>query len=120
VRRALDQRRDALRHIGIADNDPDRFAKLRELERRSVSKEVVANSRQVFLASTPDGFGGRVLGIHASPTGTSYTAVSDGQRFVLIKTSPSLRGLQGKAVTLSRDAKGRLVAREVPDRGLER
>jgi type IV secretory pathway VirD2 relaxase len=120
VRRALEQRRDALRHIGITDNDPDRFAKLRELERRSVSKEVVASSRQVFLASTPDGFRGRVLGIHASRTGTSYTAVSDGQRFVLIKTSPSLRGLQDKAVTLSRDAKGRLVAREVPDRGLER
>jgi type IV secretory pathway VirD2 relaxase len=120
VQRAIEHRRAALRHIGIAYDDPNRFAKLREVERRSLGKDLAASSRQAFVANTPDGFRGRVLEAHASPTGTSYTAVSDGQRFVLLKTNPSLRGLQSKSVTISRDGKGRLVAREAPDRGIER
>jgi hypothetical protein len=71
-------------------------------------------------ASTPDNFRGRVVGTCESPTAASYTIVSDGERFVLLKTSASLRGLQGKLVTLAREAKGRIVARRDPDRGLER
>ena len=120
VHRAIERRRDALRHIGIAPDDPNRFAKLRELERRSVAKNIETSSRQAFVANTPDAFRGRVLSAQASPTGTSYTVVSDGERFVLTRTTPALRVLEGKVVTLSRDAKGRLVAREAPDRGLER
>jgi type IV secretory pathway VirD2 relaxase len=120
VQRAIEHRRAALRHIGIAPDDPNRFAKLRELERRSVGKDLAASSRQAFVANTPDGFRGRVLEAHASPTGTAYTAVSDGPRFVLLKTNHSLRGLQGKSVTISRDRKGRLIVREAPDRGMER
>jgi type IV secretory pathway VirD2 relaxase len=120
LHRAIDRRRDALRHIGIADGDPNKFARLRELERRSAGKDVAASSCQGFVVSTPNGFRGRVLGGHSSPTGTAYTVVSDGERFVLLKSTPSLRGLQGKSVTLARDAKGRLVVRELRERGLER
>jgi type IV secretory pathway VirD2 relaxase len=120
VHRAIERRRDALRHIGIAQGDPNRFAKLRELERRYVAKDVAASSGQSFVANTPNSFRGRVVGAHPSPTGTSYTAVSDGERFVLLKTTPSLRVLQGKVATVSRDAKGRVVAREARDRGLDR
>jgi type IV secretory pathway VirD2 relaxase len=36
VGRAIERRRDALLHIGMDPDDPNRFAKLRELERRSV------------------------------------------------------------------------------------
>jgi len=120
VHRAVERRTRALRQIGILPDDPDRFAKLRELERRSVAREVGASVRQRFVASTPSGFRGRILSAPASPTGTSYTVVTDGERFVLLKTTPALRALQGKGVTLSRDANGRLFARASPDRGLER
>jgi type IV secretory pathway VirD2 relaxase len=120
VHRAIERRRNALRHIGIAPDDPNRFTKLRELERRYVAKDVATTSGQSFVANTPNSFRGRVVGTRASPTGSSYTLVSDGERFVLLKTTASLRVLPGKVVTLSRDAKGRVVAREAPDRGLER
>jgi hypothetical protein len=120
LRHSIEKRRDALRRIGIADDDPNKLAKLRELERRSVAKEFGERVRQTFVPSTPDNFRGRVAGTYESSTAASYTIVSDGERFVLLKTSASLRGLQGKVVTLSREAKGRIVARQDPDRGLER
>jgi type IV secretory pathway VirD2 relaxase len=120
VRRAVGQRRDMLRQLGIAADDPNRWVKLRELERRSVGNDVAASSGQSFVPGTPNTFRGRVLSTHASPTGTSHTVVSDGERFVLVSSTPSLRSLQGRVVTLSRDAKGRLVAREAPARGPER
>jgi hypothetical protein len=37
LRHSIEKRRDALRRIGIADADPNKLAKLRELERRSVA-----------------------------------------------------------------------------------
>jgi len=120
VHRALKRRHDAMRFIGVAPDDPTRLAKLRELERQSVAIDVAANARQIFISSSPTTFHGRVLSAHASSTGISYTVVSDGERFVLLKTTSSLRVLKGKMVTLSRDGRGRLVAREPPDRGLDR
>ncbi len=120
VHRAIERRREALRHIGIADDDPNRLAKLRELEQLAVGREVAANLRQSFLPDAPRGFRGRVWDTCASPTGTSYAIVSDGERFVLLKSTPALRSLQGKQVVLSRDPNGRLVARGRDERGIER
>ena len=120
VHLAVERRHDALRHIGIAPDDPNRLAKLRDLERRSAARGVAENLRQPFVATIPNDFRGRVVGTHASPTGKSYAVVSDGERFVLLKSTPAVRTLQGKVVLLSRDANGRLVARAEPDRGLER
>jgi hypothetical protein len=120
VHRAIDLRRRALRYVGIHPDDPNKLAKLRELERRSLAKNVAARSKQLFHESAPDGFRGRVREAHMSPTGTSYTVVSNGECFVLMKTSMSLRSLTGKIVSLSRDHKGRLIARDSPERDLER
>jgi type IV secretory pathway VirD2 relaxase len=120
LHRAVERRRDALRHVGIAPDDPNRFAKLRELERRSIGGDVATTLRQRFVPDAPDGFRGRVVGMHASPMGTSYAVLSDGERFVLLKSTPSLRVLQGKRVILSQDRNGRVVARGRDDRGLER
>jgi type IV secretory pathway VirD2 relaxase len=120
VHRAIERRREALRHIGIAHDDPNRLAKLRELEREAVGREIAAGLRQRLLPTTPNDFRGRVLGTHASPTGTSYAVVSDGERFVLLKSTPSVRALEGQAVILSRDANGRLAARARVDRGIDR
>jgi hypothetical protein len=44
--------------------------------------------------------------------------VSDGRRFVRMKTNASLQAMTGKSVDLSRDLKGRLLLRESPDLGL--
>jgi type IV secretory pathway VirD2 relaxase len=120
VQRAIERRREALRHIGIAPDDPSRLAKLRELERLAAARDVAANLRQRFVPTTPNRFRGRVLGTHASPTGTSYAIVSDGERFVLLKSTPYVRALQGQQVILSRDSNGRIVARGRDDRGIER
>jgi type IV secretory pathway VirD2 relaxase len=120
VHRAVERRRDVLRHIGIAHDDPNRLVKLRELERRSVGRDIATTLRQRFVPDARAGFRGRVIGTHASPTGTSFAVVSDGERFVLLKSTPSVRALQGKRVILSLHRNGRLVARGRDDRGLER
>jgi len=119
VHLALERRKTALRHVGIDPGDPERFAKLRELERKSVGKELAASSRQIFV-SVSEGFRGRVLDPYLSPGGATYTAVSDGERFVLVKTSPSLGALRGKTVALVPDKRGHLVAREIADRDIGR
>lgn len=120
IQRAIERRRDALRRIGIAPDDPKRMAKLRELERGAVGRDIAASLRQTFIVDAPKGFRGCVVASRASPTGTPYAVVSDGERFVLLKSTPSLRALQGQLVVLSRDTRGRLVARGRDDRGLER
>jgi type IV secretory pathway VirD2 relaxase len=120
VHRAIERRREALRHIGIAPDDPNRMAKLRELERAAVGREVAANLRQRFVPNTPSDFRGRVVGTQASPTGTCYAVVTDGGRFVLVKSTPSLRALQGKGVILARDPNGRFIVRGRDDRGIQR
>ena len=105
VRRAIDQRRDTLRALSIAPDDPRRDAKLREIERRAVGEGLAARPRQQFLAKTPDRFGGR---LQAGPEGAPYAVVTDGARFVLVPASRNLRAFEGKTVMVSRDAQGRL------------
>jgi hypothetical protein len=116
LRRAVEQRREALRRLGVQPDDPNRAAKLREVERRAVGGQIAARSGQAFLTSAPDGFRGRVQLADAGPSGTSYAVVSDGQRFILLRATAALQASHGKAVSVTRDAKGRLVVRAAPDK----
>jgi hypothetical protein len=122
LRRAVEQRREALRRLGVEPDDPNRSAKLRALEQRAVGGQIAARSGQSFLPNPPDGFSGRVQLADASPSGAAYAVVSDGQRFIMLRATAALRALHGKTVTVTRDAKGRLVVRRAPDKdiGFER
>jgi type IV secretory pathway VirD2 relaxase len=118
LKRAVGQRREALRRLGVQPDDPNRSAKLRELEQRDLGGQIAARSGQAFLPTAPDAFRGRVqLGDAGSP-GASYAVVSDGQRFVLLRATAALRASHGKTVTFTRDAKGRLVVRPDPDKDI--
>jgi type IV secretory pathway VirD2 relaxase len=115
---AVEERREALRLLGVEPDDPNRSAKLRELERRQLGGEIATRSRQAFLPSAPDAFRGRLeLGDARSP-GAAYAVVSDGQRFILLRATPALRAAQGTTVTVTRDAKGRLLVRPAPERDI--
>ncbi|HEY4014321.1 MAG TPA: DUF3363 domain-containing protein [Polyangiaceae bacterium] len=117
VKRAVEQRREALRQLGVQPDHPNRMVALRELERRAVGEEMAARSGQVFVTSPRDGMRGRVE-FHTAPAGTSYAVVSDGSRLAVLRTTTLLRALEGKSVVLARDSKGRLVFRQDLDRGL--
>jgi hypothetical protein len=116
VRRAIDQRHDALRALGIAPDDPRKDAKLRGLEREAVGEEMAARTRQQFLAKTPDRFRGR---LQPGPEGAPYAVVTDGARFVVVPAAREVGALAGKPVVVSRDAQGRLAIRAV-DRDRDR
>ncbi len=117
AKRALAQRGHVLRQLGVQADQPNRVAALREVERRAVGREIAARSGQLFVASPPDGMRGRVE-LHTAHAGTSYAVVSDGSRLAVLRTTMSLRALQGKSVVLARDSKGRLVIRQDLERGL--
>ena len=120
LQRALEQRREALRQLGVQPDDPNRSAKLRALELRTVGREIAARSGQAFLPAAPDAFRGRVQLADAGPSRASYAVVSDGQQFILLRATPALRASHGKAVTVTRDAKGRLLVRPAPDKDIGR
>jgi type IV secretory pathway VirD2 relaxase len=116
VRRALEQRRETLRALGIGQQDPRRDFKLRELEREAVGEGMAARTGQQFLAKAPDRFRGR---LQLGPDDAPYAVVSDGARFVLVPASREVRALSGKDIVVSRDAQGRLSLQGL-DRGRER
>jgi type IV secretory pathway VirD2 relaxase len=115
---ALEQRREALRQLGVERDDPNRFGRLRELERRAVGGEIGSRSGQAFLPNAPDAFRGRVDVYDTGPSGGAYAVVSDGQRFVVLRTTAVLRAAQGKMVTVTPDAQGRLLVQPAPAREL--
>ncbi len=118
VRRAVEQRREVLRRLGVQPDDPNRAAKLREFEIRAVGSEMAARTRQAFVPSAPDVFRGRVqLGAPGSP-GASYAIVSDGRRFIVLRDTPALQAARGKTVTITRNAKGRFIVRSDPDQDI--
>jgi hypothetical protein len=119
LRRATRGRSEQMRQLGIAPDDPKRHAALRELERRAVGKKIAADSGRVFVPVVPDRLRGHVQ-LQEAPGGGSYTVVSDGSRFAVLRTTTSLRAMQGKSVVVSRDSKARFVVRQDPDRGLGR
>jgi hypothetical protein len=64
-------------------------------------------------------FRGRVDASDAGRTG-GYAVVSDGQAFVVLRTTATLRAAQGQVITLRRDAQGRLLVVPGPDRDIGR
>ncbi len=111
---ALDRRRQVLRQLGIAPDDPQRGGKIADLERRAVGEEMARQSGQPFLDSTPIGFRGR---LQRGPEGSPYLAVSDGVRFVLVKDAPQARSRTGQFVEVVQDGSGRpVLAEELADR----
>jgi hypothetical protein len=110
VRRALDQRREALRTRGIVANEPRDGLGRQEMERRAVGEQMAARTGQRFLVETPDRFRGRV---RAGPEGAPYAVVTDGLRFVLVPASREIRSSTGKAVEFARDPHGRLSVRAI-------
>ena len=120
VQQAVVARSEALRRLGIGRDDPDRVAKLRELERRELGAEIAARSGLTFLARVPEGFRGRIQPAERAGPPGAYAVVSDGERFVVLRSTPALRALQGQSVAVARDAKGRLVVRPSPDHDIGR
>jgi hypothetical protein len=111
----LERRREVLLELGIAPGDPERGAKIADLKRLAVGKEIARRSGQQFLESIPPGFRGRV---QRGPEGSPYLAVSDGGRFVLLPATREGLALAGKTVELGLDAHGRFVGLRSP--GLDR
>jgi uncharacterized protein DUF3363 len=120
VQQAVAERREALRRLGIGPDDPDRVAKLRELERRALGAEIAARSGMTFLARVPEGFRGRIQQAEWAGAPGAYAVVSDGERFVVFRSTPALRASYGQSVAVARDAKGRLVVRPGPDKDIGR
>ncbi len=120
VRQAVADRREALRRLGIGPDDPDRAEKLRELERRGIGAVIAARSGMTFLARVPEDFRGRIQPAEQAGPPGAYAVVSDGQRFVVLRSTPALRALQGQTVAIARDAKGRLIVRPGPDHDIGR
>ena len=120
VRQALAERREALRRLGIEPDDPNRAAKLQDLERREFGADIASRSGLTFLARVPEGFRGRIESAERAGPPGAYTLVSDGERFVVLRAPPLLRALQGQSVEVTRDAKGRLVVRPALDKDLGR
>ena len=118
VRQAVAERREALRRLGIEPDDPNRVAKLRELERRRLGAEMAARSGLTFLARVPEGFRGRIQPAESTGPPSAYAVVSDGRRVVVLRATPALRALQGQSVAVARDSKGRLVVRPAPDKDI--
>ncbi len=114
VQRALQSRREVLRGLGVSLERDKRVPGLLRLEREAIGQRFAAQTRQVFVKDVPGGFRGRAQA-YPTPTGASYTIVSDGSRFIVVRTHDS-RTLHGKAVTITRDANGRPIVRAAGDR----
>jgi hypothetical protein len=109
LRRAVERRREALRHMGIPPDDPGRSAKLREIERRTVGSERAAATGQRFLVDAPVVLRGRIEFVGPASARTSYAVVSDGERFIVLPATSDLRASSGTEVTVKRGARGRLL-----------
>jgi hypothetical protein len=114
VRKAIEQRRQALGPLGGSPGDPGRGAKLREIERRTVGSEmdrravgseIARRTGEAFLAEPPDHFQGRVIRVS-----DAHLAIRDERRrFVVVEATAEARALTGHEVALHRSPGGRLV-----------
>jgi hypothetical protein len=118
MKQVMEQRQAVLSKLGIRPGDPNRSPARHELERCAAGEAFAARTGQTFIRDTPDRFRGRVqLEETRFP---DCAVVSDGLRFVVLRTSPELRAAQWKKVSLTRDAQGRVLVRPEMDRDLGR
>jgi type IV secretory pathway VirD2 relaxase len=108
---AVRRRCEVLRELGIAPDDPERVAKLRDLERRTVGEQAARHVGEAFLEQIPHRFRGRVLGALRDGM-SSYMAISNGRSFDLVEATPEARALAGRDVELQCAADGRVVLRD--------
>jgi len=101
----LERRAEQLRHWGVQPDDPQRLAKLQELERRAVGERMAASLGLKLLVEPPPHFRGRVV---VAPGAPSVALVSDGVRAVVLPATPDLRPYIGRLVSLAREPSGRL------------
>jgi type IV secretory pathway VirD2 relaxase len=120
VARAQARRHEVLRQVGIHPDDPNRSAKLAEIERRAVGEQMASRSGLVFVAETPASFRGRADLVKSPAADTLYVSVSGGSRCVLLRATPALQAIQGKVIEVTRDRRGELQVRLAPDRDLGR
>jgi hypothetical protein len=104
VHAACERRRQALEGLGIARDDPERHAKIRDLERRALGRALARQNGQVLLEHAPERLRGR---LEPGPEGSAYLAVTDGKHFVLVPGTREARSRIGQLVDVSRDASGR-------------
>ncbi|HXX68678.1 MAG TPA: DUF3363 domain-containing protein [Polyangiaceae bacterium] len=78
----------------------------RELAGRAAGEAFAREHRMTFLTTIPSGFVGRV---QAGPQGSGHLAVSDGARFIVVPATPEALALEGRTVSVARDAQGRFV-----------
>jgi hypothetical protein len=98
----VDVVRDGSGRLLLAEELADRL----DLARRAAGEKFARETRMTFLNTVPEGFRGRV---EAQPRGSSYLAISDGARFVLVPATPEALALHGRTVDVVRDAHGRFV-----------
>ena len=101
---ACERRRQALEELGIARDDPERHAKIRDLQRRALGRALAQQNGQVLLEHAPKRLRGR---LEPGPEGSAYLAVTDGKHFVLVPGTRDARSRIGQLVDVSRDASGR-------------
>ena len=111
---------DELKGTFYEPDDPDRVAKLRDLERRALGSEIAGRSGLAFLARVPEDFRGRIQPAGRAGPYSAYSVVSDGEGFVVLRSTPALRALEGQSVAVARDTKGRVIVRPDPDRDMGR
>jgi hypothetical protein len=99
----LERRAEQLRHWGVQPDDPQRLAKLQELERRAGGERMAASLGLKLLAEPPPHFRGRVV---VAPGAPSVALVSDGVRAVVLPATPDLRPHIGRLVSLAREPSG--------------
>jgi hypothetical protein len=104
VRAACERRRQALEELGIARDDPERHAKICDLERRALGRALARQNGQVLLEHAPERFRGR---LEPGPEGSAYLAVTDGKHLLLVSDTREARSRMGQLVDVSRDALGR-------------
>ena len=119
VRHAMAERDAAVRRLGIDPKAPERFDKLREVERVNVGRRMAEQIGETFVETPLDRFRGQLKIVDRQPGEGSYAVVSDGARFAVVPLTREAKSFEGKMVSLSRDEQGRLQVRTVEkDRGI--
>jgi type IV secretory pathway VirD2 relaxase len=119
LRKAVAERQAFVRNHGVDPAAPGAAAALRNLERRALARHIAEETGATYMDKAPAKFRGQVR-IHAGRDhhGVAYAEINDGRRFVLVPATRELRVVTGQAVTITRDARGRIQARAAePDRG---
>jgi hypothetical protein len=113
VSAAVRDRTAFLAELGIGGTPADRRAQLRRREELALGTKLATAIGAMFVARPPAGFRGRLLACEAGSASSAFVRVVDEttRRVALLRAADFHRALEGQVVELTRDPKGRLVAR---------